>query len=73
MLAAAPLLSATSLAQLLDIVIKNAIRLLDGFVGLGVVSEVTRRADRSRGAGRADRGRHRPTLSSRKPARWRQS
>jgi hypothetical protein len=32
-----------------------------------------RRAGRSRGAGRADRGRRRPTISSRKPARWRWS
>jgi hypothetical protein len=48
LLAAAPLLSATSLAQLLGIAIKNAIRLLDGFVVLGVVSEVTHRSKRRR-------------------------
>jgi hypothetical protein len=46
LLAAAPLLSATSLAQLLGVTIKNAIRLLDGFVVLGVVSEVTHRSKR---------------------------
>ena len=45
-LAAAPLLSATSLAQLLGIAIKNAIRLLDGLVVLGVISEVTHRSKR---------------------------
>jgi hypothetical protein len=45
-LAAAPLLSATSLAQLLGIAIKNAIRLLDGFVVLGVAIEVTHRSKR---------------------------
>ena len=46
LLAAAPLLSATSLAALLGIAIKNTIRLLDGFVELGIVSEVTHRAKR---------------------------
>jgi hypothetical protein len=46
MLAAAPLLSATSLAQLLGIAIKNATRLLDGFVVLGIASEVTHRSKR---------------------------
>jgi hypothetical protein len=46
MLAAAPLLSATSLAQLLGIAIKNAVRLLDGFVVLGIASEVTHRSKR---------------------------
>ena len=46
MLAAAPLLSATSLARVLGIAIKNAIRLLDGFVVLGVASEVTHRSKR---------------------------
>ncbi len=46
MLAAAPLLSATSLAQLLGIAIKNATRLLDGFVRLGIVSEMTHRSKR---------------------------
>ena len=46
MLAAAPLLSATSLARVLGIAIKNAVRLLDGFVVLGVASEVTHRSKR---------------------------
>jgi hypothetical protein len=46
LLAAAPLLSATSLAESLGISIKNAIRLLDGFAVLGIVSEVTHRAKR---------------------------
>ena len=46
LLAAAPLVSATTLAQVLDISVKNAIRLLDGFVVLGVVSEVTQRSKR---------------------------
>jgi hypothetical protein len=46
LLAAAPLLSATSLAQLLGISIKNAIRLLDGFAGQGIVVEVTHRSKR---------------------------
>jgi hypothetical protein len=46
LLAAAPLLSATALAQLLGIAIKNAVRLLDGLVVQGLVSEVTHRAKR---------------------------
>lgn len=46
LLAAAPLLSATSLARLLGIAIKNATRLLDGFVARGIVIEVTRRSKR---------------------------
>ena len=46
LLAAAPLLSATSLAQILGIAINNATRLLDGFVRLGIVSEVTQRSKR---------------------------
>jgi len=46
LLAAAPLLSATSLAQILGIAINNATRLLDGFVRLGIVSEVTHRSKR---------------------------
>jgi hypothetical protein len=46
LLAAAPLLSATSLAQILGIATNNATRLLDGFVRLGIVSEVTRRSKR---------------------------
>ena len=45
-LAAAPLMSATSLAEVLGIAVKNAIRLLEGFVVLGVVSEVTQRSKR---------------------------
>jgi hypothetical protein len=45
-LAAAPLLSATSLGQALGIAIKNATRLLEGFVVLGIASEVTHRAKR---------------------------
>ena len=46
LLAAAPLLSATSLAEILGIAINNATRLLDGFVRLGIVSEVTQRSKR---------------------------
>jgi hypothetical protein len=46
LLAAAPLLSATALAQLLGIAIKNALRLLDGLVVQGLVSEVTHRSKR---------------------------
>ena len=46
MLAAAPLLSATSLAEILGIAVNNATRLLDGFVVLGIVSEVTQRSKR---------------------------
>jgi hypothetical protein len=46
LLAAAPLLSATSLASLLGIAIKNAIRLLDGFIVQGLVSEVSHRSKR---------------------------
>jgi hypothetical protein len=45
-LAAAPLVSATTLAQALGIATNNATRLLDGFVGLGIVSEVSQRAKR---------------------------
>ena len=45
-LAAAPLISATSLAQVLGIAIKNATRLLDGFVVLGIASEITHRSKR---------------------------
>ncbi len=45
-LAAAPLLSATSLAQILGVAINNATRLLDGFVVLGIVSELTQRSKR---------------------------
>ena len=45
-LAAAPLVSATTLGQALGIATNNAARLLDGFVGLGIVSEVSQRAKR---------------------------
>jgi hypothetical protein len=45
-LAAAPLISATTLGQALGIATNNATRLLDGFVGLGIVSEVSQRATR---------------------------
>ena len=44
LLAAAPLLSATSLAALLGIAVKKSVRLLDGFLELGIFSEVTHRA-----------------------------
>jgi hypothetical protein len=46
LLAAAPMLSATSLALLLGITIKNATRLLDSFVAQGIVIELTRRSKR---------------------------
>jgi hypothetical protein len=45
-LAAAPVISATSLARILDIAIKNAIRLLDELCGAGIVVEVTHRSKR---------------------------
>jgi hypothetical protein len=45
-LAAAPLLSATSLGQALGMATKNATRLLEGFVVLGIASEVTHRSKR---------------------------
>ena len=45
-LAAAPLVSATSLGQALGMATNNATRLLDGFVRLGIASEVTHRAKR---------------------------
>jgi hypothetical protein len=45
-LAAAPLVSATSLAAALGIATKNATRLLEGFVVLGIASEVTHRSKR---------------------------
>jgi hypothetical protein len=45
-LAAAPLLSATSLGQALGMATKNATRLLEGFVVLGIAREVTHRAKR---------------------------
>ena len=45
-LAAAPLVSATSLGRALGIATNNATRLLDGFVRLGIAREVTQRAKR---------------------------
>ena len=45
-LAAAPIVSATSLARSLDIAIKNAAALLDVFVGRGIAIEVTHRSKR---------------------------
>jgi hypothetical protein len=45
-LAAVPLISATSLAAGLGIAVKNAIRLLDGLVDAGVAVEVTHRSKR---------------------------
>ena len=45
-LAAAPLLSATALGQALGMATNNATRLLDGFVRLGIVSELTHRSKR---------------------------
>jgi hypothetical protein len=45
-LAAAPLVSATSLGQALGMAAKNATRLLEGFVVLGIASEVTHRSKR---------------------------
>ena len=45
-LAAAPIVSATSLARSLDIAIKNAAALLDVFVARGIAIEVTHRSKR---------------------------
>ena len=45
-LAAAPLVSATSLSEALGMATKNATRLLEGFVVLGIASEVTHRSKR---------------------------
>ena len=45
-LAAAPLVSATTLGQALGMAIKNATRLLEAFVVLGIASEVTHRSKR---------------------------
>jgi hypothetical protein len=45
-LAAAPLVSATSLGLALGMATKNATRLLEGFVVLGIVSEATQRSKR---------------------------
>jgi len=46
LLAAVPLVSATSLARGLGLAVKNAIRLLEGLVTAGVAVEVTQRAKR---------------------------
>ena len=45
-LAAAPLVSATTLGRALGMATNNASRLLDGFVVLGIATEVTRRSKR---------------------------
>ena len=45
-LAAVPVISATSLAAGLGMAVKNAIRLLDGLVGAGIAVEVTHRSRR---------------------------
>ncbi len=45
-LAAAPIISATSLARALDIAVKNAASLLDAFVARGIAIEVTHRSKR---------------------------
>jgi hypothetical protein len=45
-LAAAPVVSATTLGQALGMATKNATRLLEGFVVLGIASEVTHRSKR---------------------------
>jgi hypothetical protein len=46
LMAAAPIVSATSLAHSLDIAVKNAATLLDGFVTRGITIEVTHRSKR---------------------------
>jgi hypothetical protein len=46
LLAAAPLLSATTLARILGIAVKNAIRILDELLAAGVAIEVTHRSKR---------------------------
>jgi len=46
LMAAAPIVSATSLAHSLDIAVKNAATLLDGFVTRGIAIEVTHRSKR---------------------------
>ncbi|MGI4748856.1 MAG: hypothetical protein ACRYFY_22825 [Janthinobacterium lividum] len=46
LLAACPVISATSLAQGLDMAVKNAAQLLDRFLAEGLVVEVTRRHKR---------------------------
>ena len=45
-MAGAPIVSATSLAHSLDIAVKNAATLLDGFVTRGIAIEVTHRSKR---------------------------
>ena len=45
-MAAAPIVSATSLARGLDIAVKNAAALLDGFVTRGIAIEITHRSKR---------------------------
>jgi hypothetical protein len=46
LLAAAPLLSATTLAAALNVAVKTATRLLDGLLAAGIAVEVTRRSKR---------------------------
>jgi probable HAF family extracellular repeat protein len=46
LLAAAPLVSATTLAAALDVAVETAIRLLDGLAAAGIAVEVTRRSKR---------------------------
>jgi hypothetical protein len=46
LLAAAPILSATTLARILGIAVKNAIRILDALVAVGIAIEVTHRSKR---------------------------
>ena len=46
MLAATPLISATSLAACLGVTVKSAIRLLDGLAAAGIAVEITRRSKR---------------------------
>ena len=45
-LAAAPVLSATTLARVLGIAVKNALRILDALVAAGIAIEVTHRSKR---------------------------
>jgi len=81
LLAALPLVSATTLAKGLGLAVKNAIGLLDGLVAAGVVVEVTHRAKRRlfglaglaplaavvRPPARPERGRGRPPLIAETP------
>ena len=46
LLAAAPVLSATTLARILGIAVKNAIRILDELLAAGIAIEVTHRSKR---------------------------